>query len=508
MITQPPSQFILLPPRGTFAGDAVQSTPQVKSFFLSLEGVRNSTASRKALVQAKIKTKMKVLDSVREDGAKLIELAEGDVSALQAEQPGVRIVPVVYYFPAWAHRPKPSSPPKKSARTKGTRASAAITVLVVSRTTGKPIPNATVIAFTNFADRIGAQAKTNRRGIAALSLGGASARVERFYVYSQFGFWNVLRQKFTLNSSLKIELDPIDLSYQDSLRYFYDFSPKHAEAGKGVTVGVIDTGVGPHGDLVVAGGENTVLGEQPGDFADNGEGHGTHVAGIIAAQGTAPTGIRGLAPGVTLRSYRVFGRGAKGASNFAIVKALDRAVADGCDLINMSLGGGDKDPATQSAITDARASGCVVLVASGNDGRQPVSFPASDPLALAVSAMGRKGTFPPKAVEVGDIEPPFGTDPKNFIAAFSNIGPEISLTAPGVGIISTFPQNHYAVLDGTSMACPAATGAAARLLAADATLLHSPRNQARSNAIFSLVLANARRLGFGGTYEGQGIVVC
>jgi len=110
------------------------------------------------------------------------------------------------------------------------------------------------------------------------------------------------------------------------------------QSGKGVTVGVIDSGVATnHPDLSVAGGQNTVPGEKPGDFGDNGtEGHGTHVAGIIAARGA----LKGVAPGVTLRSYRVFAKGGDNASNFAIAKAIDAGVADGCDLLNMSLGGG------------------------------------------------------------------------------------------------------------------------------------------------------------------------
>jgi subtilisin len=76
---------------------------------------------------------------------------------------------------------------------------------------------------------------------------------------------------------------------------------------------------------VVAGGLNCVTGEKdPNDFGDNGEGHGTHVGGIIAAKGTPPRGFRGLAPGVALRSYRVFGKGTEGASNYDIAKAIDQ----------------------------------------------------------------------------------------------------------------------------------------------------------------------------------------
>jgi subtilisin len=113
------------------------------------------------------------------------------------------------------------------------------------------------------------------------------------------------------------------------------------------------------------------------------------------------------------------------------------------------LGGGPKDEATHSAIADAGAKGALVIAASGNDGRAPVSFPAADSLALAVSALGRKGTFPAGTTETGDAAAPYGKDKANFIAAFSNVGPEISLTGPGVGIISTFPNNKYAVMDGS-----------------------------------------------------------
>ena len=491
-------QYILLPPRGLSSGDVVPSTSGVSSFFTSLETVLRATAPARALSAQKIKTKMTVIDSIHENGAKLVEMSPESVSDLQAEQPGLRIVPVVYYYPAKAPRPMPSATPKAAA------AALKISLTVVSKANRKPIAAAKVVAFTNFANRTGAQGTTNKKGIASLALGSASKKVERLYVYSESGFWNVLEENITLKSGMKVEMLPIDLSFTDCLRHFYGGSA--ATAGQGVTVGVIDTGVGPHRDLTVTDGQNTVVGEDPADWSDNGEGHGTHVAGIIAAHGTPPNGIGGIAPGVTLRSYRVFGKGAEGASNFSIAKAIDRAVSDGCDLINMSLGGGPRDEATHSAIADARAKGTLVIVAAGNDGRQPVSFPAADSLSLAVSALGRQGTFPDGTTELGDVAPPFGKDKKNFIAAFSNIGPELVLTGPGVGIISTFPGDKYAVLDGTSMACPAVTGAAAKLLSTQPALLANPRDQTRSDTMAKVVLQAANTLGFPATLEGQGLI--
>jgi subtilisin len=267
-----------------------------------------------------------------------------------------------------------------------------------------------------------------------------------------------------------------------------------------IKVGVIDTGVGPHSDINLAGGANTIAGENPLDFSDNGEGHGTHVAGIIGAYG----GINGVAAGVSIMSYRVFPVG-EGASNFSIMKAIDQAVADGCDLINMSLGqAGGFDEAVVSSIKDAYSKGTICFVATGNDGRQPVNFPAFYSLAVAVTAMGRKGTYPPKTEPFGSEAKPSGKDPKNYVADFSNIGKEVDLTAPGVGVISTFPNNLYAIMSGTSMACPAATGSAARLLSSQSVILSMQRDQRRSDAMLRYLSSKIELMGFGNVYEGMG----
>jgi subtilisin len=336
----------------------------------------------------------------------------------------------------------------------------------------------------------------------SLALGAASVKLQRLYAYPEKDYWPALRKNLSVSSGARLTLTPLSLDYLDCLRWFYGASsPK---AGKGIKVGVVDTGVAEHPDLHIDGGENTVVGEDPAEFGDNGVGHGTHVAGIIAAHGQPPAGVRGLAPAATLRSYRVFGKGSDSATNYSITKAIDRAVEDGCDLINLSLGGGPADEAIESAIQYARSRGSLVIAAAGNEERQPVSFPASYSLSLAVSAMGRKGTFPAGTTQAADVASPFGKDRKNFVAAFSNVGPEIDLTAPGVGIISSYPGG-YAALDGTSMACPAAVGAAASILSAHGELLGLPRGSARSEAMAKAVLGRARPLGFGSLFEGQGM---
>ena len=487
-------QFILLPIQGIRVPSP--SAEAATGRFLRRLTARTAALRPFRLAEAPA-VELRLLDSVSEYGAKLVEIAPAALSALRAHQPGLRLVPLAFFHPAVA--------PRLRVETRAAAAKAAVSVRlrIVSRKDGTPVAGALVVAFTDFVQRIGAQGWTNAKGEVKLALGCAVAKLERLYIYPERNFWSGLRKGITVSSDTRITLLPLSLDYLDCLRHFYGaVSPK---SGRGIKVAVVDTGIAEHPDLDIDGGENTVVGEDSSQFGDNGKGHGTHVAGIIAARGRPPEGVRGLAPAADLRSYRVFGQDSDSATNYAITKAIDRAVEDGCDLINLSLGGGPADEAIESAIQYARSQGSLVIAAAGNERRQPVSFPASYSLSLAVSAMGRKGTFPSGTTQTGEVASPYGTDKKNFMAAFSNIGPELDLTAPGVGIISTYPGG-YAVLDGTSMACPAAVGAAAALLSARPELLDLPRDSARSEAMARAVLGRAKALGFGSLYEGQGLI--
>jgi subtilisin family serine protease len=487
-------QYILLPIQGIRAPAA--SVEAAAGRFLRKLTMRMGPLRPLRVTEAP-GVELRLLDSVSEYGAKLVEIAPVALSALRARQPGLRLVPLAFYRPTVA--------PRLRVETRAVPAKDAVAVRlrIVSRENRTPVAGALVVAFTDFEQRIGAQGWTNAKGEVKLALGCASVKLQRLYVYPERDFWPVLRKSITVDSDTRITLVPLSLDYMDCLRHFYGAASP--TAGRGITVAVVDTGIAEHPDLDVDGGENTVVGEEESEFGDNGKGHGTHVAGIIAARGQPPEGFRGLAPAVKLRSYRVFGQDSDSATNYAITKALDRAVEDGCDLINLSLGGGPADEAIESAVQYARSRGSLVIAAAGNERRQPVSFPASYSLSLAVSAMGRKGTFPPGTTQSAEVASPYGTDKKNFVAAFSNVGPELDLTAPGVGIISTYPGG-YAALDGTSMACPAAVGSAAAFLSRKPKLLDLPRDAARSEAMARAVLGRAETLGFGSLYEGRGMI--
>ncbi len=499
-------RFIALPPRGVRPIEP-STSDELGSFFQLAPGQNRLASIRLSPTASKPGASIKVIDVIERSGAKLVEATDEAMLALRAEHPGLRLVPIVQYYPAVV-RFRALRGGRVAAKTTRAATPTKLTV-TVGGDDRKPVAGAMVVAFTDFATKTGAQGTTSARGTVTVAVSGA---IERLYVYPKLGYWTgELRNVKPKGGALAVTVKAIDLAFVDVLRAFYP-SPADDD-GRGVTVGIIDTGSGPHPDLVIAGGACTVTGEPATSFGDNGMQHGTHVAGIVGARGALGRGMRGVAPGVALRAYRVFPTPTAqspepGADNFSITKAIDQAVADGCDLINMSLGGGPADPATESAIHDARAAGVAVIVASGNDGKQQVSFPGADALAVAVSALGKKGTVPAGSVEaLDDIVAPFQKD-RTCVAPFSNTGDgvrNIDLIGTGVGVISTVPGG-YAVMSGTSMACPSVTGAAARLLASNGKILGMSRDQARSDAILRLVFTAAQDMGFTVRQQGHGLL--
>ncbi|MFM9958363.1 MAG: S8 family serine peptidase [Phycisphaerales bacterium] len=472
-------------------------------------GIAAAEASGAAPKVGAAQIPMRVIDSIHEDKAKLVEIDDEGLELLRRSQPGLKVVPEVFYTTA-RFMPEISSPSitRRTARaaSRTPRAKASLTVTVVCRTDGKPVADATVYAFTDVLNLIGEKARTKAGGKAKLALkSGTTAKL--LLVYCDHTYWGLYQIDTKLSDGDRIAVEPIDFSAPDAVRHFYPASNR--APGRGVKVGIVDTGIAMgRADLPVAGGECTVVDEDPADFGDFGGRHGTHCAGIVGARASAPNGFPGVAPGVELFSYRVFPKmpAKQEASNFSIAKAIDRAVIAGCDIINLSLGGGPSDDATRGAIDDAREAGVLCVCAAGNKGRAPVSFPASYGYSIAVSAIGRKGAFPNDSCETFDVASPFGTDRKDFVARFSNIGPEIKLAGPGVGVVSTVPEG-WGVMSGTSMACPAVAGAAAALLAANPGIMQLGRNAQRRDAIAGLLLQSARSLGLGLTFEGSGIPV-
>jgi subtilisin family serine protease len=251
---------------------------------------------------------------------------------------------------------------------------------VVRGDTGAPVRGADVIAFRTTREAL--ERRTNAAGRARFGFRGPATRLRWLYVYHEEpGVWGCFRKRVQVkDGAVTVRLAPLDLSRRDSLRHFHRAGS--LRAGRGVRVGVIDSGADMHHpDLedAIEGGANCVPESvrPPGDFGPD-DAHGTHVAGTIAARGTPPGGVRGVAPGARLRIYRVFEAGNQSSgSSFAIIDAVERAIEDRCDIINLSLGfdPGVTDDAVSDALRKARNHGILAVAAAGNGGREPVEFP-------------------------------------------------------------------------------------------------------------------------------------
>lgn len=205
-----------------------------------------------------------------------------------------------------------------------------------------------------------------------------------------------------------------------------------------IKVAVVDTGISSsHSDLVanVKGGVNTITG---GNWSDD-NGHGSHVSGIIGALNNT-SGVVGVAPLVDLYAVKVLSANGSGYVSDIIV-GLQWAVANGMQVVNMSLGTSVDVQSFHDAVTATYNAGVTLVAAAGNSGGA-VGYPGAYPEVISVSA----------------------TDSNNVLASFSSRGSEVDLAAPGVSIYSTYKGTAYKTLSGTSMASPHVAGAAALVL--------------------------------------------
>ena len=245
--------------------------------------------------------------------------------------------------------------------------------------------------------------------------------------------------------------------------------------GEGVRVAVLDTGAElAHPDLkgaVLGAADFTGSYDGPSDRS----GHGTHVAGIIAARENN-FGVIGVAPGCQLLIAKVLGDYGSGDIR-SIQAGIEWAVQSGAQIISMSLGSPYPTPALQQTIQWAVSQGVYVIAAAGNAGPTPntVGYPAAYPETLAVGsvATGRQ------------------------ISSFSSRGNDVDLVAPGDQILSTYLGGGYARLSGTSMATPFVSGVVALLVASGA----APAGQ---SALIDLLIRNTIDLGARGPDPNYG----
>jgi thermitase len=216
-----------------------------------------------------------------------------------------------------------------------------------------------------------------------------------------------------------------------------------------IIVAVLDTGVDlAHPDLLdrLVAGYNFF---QPDELPMDDSGHGTHVAGTIAATSNNAQGIAGVASGVSIMPIKVLNSRGAGRDS-RVAQGIRWAVDNGARVVNMSFGGPQISPALSDAVEYATSRGVVLVVAAGNEGSDAPNYPgASDPV-IAVAA----------------------TNQNDARAVFSNYGSWVDLAAPGTSIVSTFwnGESTYRTGTGTSMAAPHVSGVIALLLSVQPSL--------------------------------------
>ena len=258
----------------------------------------------------------------------------------------------------------------------------------------------------------------------------------------------------------------------------YSFDTWGITRGGEVSVAILDTGIDEnHEDLPdLLGGENTI---DDAHWGSDGHGHGTHVAGTVAALDNE-VGVVGVGPEIGLYAVKVLDDGGSGSAS-SVVAGIEWAVGEGIPVLNMSLGSSENSTTMEDACDAAYADGHLLIAAAGNSG----------------NFMGRGDNviYPAKYESVIAVAASTSSDSRAF---FSSTGPAVELIAPGNSILSTIPGDNYGTKSGTSMASPHAAGVAVLVLAADPDLTNLQ--------IRAILQDTAEDLGLSSNHQGYGLV--
>ena len=222
------------------------------------------------------------------------------------------------------------------------------------------------------------------------------------------------------------------------------------KGSESVKVGIIDTGImRTHGDLVgtyILNGWD-VTKDKP--VVDDRVGHGTAVASIIGASTNNLVCMSGGAWNVTILPIKVSGTSSITTSN--IIKAIAYAIESKCKIVNMSLGGGFRNPFDQYYLNKLNQTGCIIVASSGNSGNTGYMYPASNSNVISVGACDYKGK----------------------ITYYSQVNNRVDLTAPGDNVLVAANTAYgYRLVRGTSFAAPYAVAAIALMCSIYPTLTH------------------------------------
>jgi serine protease len=243
---------------------------------------------------------------------------------------------------------------------------------------------------------------------------------------------------------------------------------------------IMDTGYSLGHEDLPSSGVTGFAKAAAGDWFNDGHGHGTHVSGTIAAIGGNGVGVVGVNPGNNLGIHmvKVFDDAGSWAFGSDLVDGITSCMDAGANVISMSLGGPTFSATENTAFQNAANSGLLSIAAAGNDGNSSLSYPGSYDSVMSVGAV----------------------DSSKNIASFSQFNAQVEISAPGVNVESTWKNNSYNTISGTSMATPHVAGVAA--------LVWSYHTSCTAQNIRDALNATAEDRGASGrdNYYGYGIV--
>lgn len=256
-----------------------------------------------------------------------------------------------------------------------------------------------------------------------------------------------LEQISELNNSGAVEYIEVDAKrylYAESVPYGITMvqAPLVSDAyTSNIKACIIDTGYTlGHPDLPSSGVTGYAFSGH-GSWSSDGNGHGTHVAGTIAAIGRNNIGVVGVNPSAKLGLHivKIFNNSGNWTTASNLVTAIQSCKNAGAKVVNMSLGGSSSTATEQNALASFYQGGMLLVAAAGNAGNSSLSYPASYSSVMSVAAV----------------------DSSRNRAGYSQYNSQVEIAAPGSSVYSTYKNNSYSTLSGTSMATPHVTGVAA-----------------------------------------------